>query len=269
MITQYPQKSQFGVEWEARHYGYIDGKSADIISIFGYRTQWSSITVQGDVCPYLAGGQAVMNTPTTGQTLYVVSTSVQDATGGTGCDRLRVVYLDASGVQQVGTYNLNGTGAVSIGTGFSFIQWMECYHSVTSDRAAAGNITISSTNGAALESTTFEMVRANTARSESMRYMVPTGKLGHLIDYHVSAVKLGATQQYETSLRAKMFMDDGPSNTYHFVKTISIVDGSQYSEDLHYKEVPAGVIVKLSVIPSSSVAGNTVRGGFEIIVMDA
>lgn len=268
MITQYPLRPSFGVEWEARHTGYVEGKVADIISVFGYRSQWSSTTTQGDVCPYLVGGQETMNTPTSGQTLYIVSTSAQDATGGTGCDRLRVVYLDASGNQQIGTHNLNGLAAVSIGTGFTFIQWMECYHSVTAERTSAGNITISSTNGAALESTTFEMILAGRARSESMRYKVPTGKHGHLIDYHVSAVKQGSAQQFLCSMRANMFMDDGPSNTYHFIKTISIVDGSQYSEELHYKDVPEGVVVKMSVIPSTTVAGNIVRGGFEILVMD-
>ncbi len=268
MITQYPQMNNHGVEWEARHTGYIEGKAAEIVSIFGYRSQWSSSSVQGDVCPYLVGGQAAMNTPSSGTTLYIVSTSTQDATGGTGCDRLRVVYLDGSGIQQTGIYNLNGTTAVSIGSGFSFIQWMECYHSVTAERTAVGNITISSTNGAALESTTFEMILTNRARSESMRYKIPSNRHGHLIDYHVSGVKQGSTQQYICSLRGTQFADDGLSNTFHFMKTISITDGTAYSEDLHYRELISGCVVKMSVIPSSTAAGNIIRGGFEIIMMD-
>lgn len=268
MINQFPLPRNYGVTWDIWHDGAVNGKAAELISIFGYRSQWASTSVQGDVCPYLVGGQNAMNTPSSATTLYINSTSAQDATGGTGCDRLRVVYLDASGVQQVGTYNLNGTTAVSIGTGFSFIQWMECYHSVTSLRAAAGNITISSTNGVALESTTFEMIRANMSRSESMRYQVPAGRHAHLIDYHTSATKQGAAQQYEVTLRGTQFANDGLSNTFHFLKTISIVDGAQYSEDMHYKSLGPGVVVKMSVIPSSLAAGNVIRGGFELIVMD-
>ena len=254
-------------EWEVAHNGKLYGKAAELVSIFGYRTQWSSTTVQGDICPYLVGGQAAMNTPTTGQTLYIVSTSAQDATGGTGVDRLRIIYLDSAGDQQTLVANLNGTTAVSIGTGFSFIQWMESYHSTTADRVAAGNLTISSTNGAALESTTFEMIRTNANRSESGRYKVPTGKHAHLLDWHASAVKQGATQQYEVNLRGTQFSNNGVSNTYHFIDTAAITDGGNHNETLHYKEFAAGAILKTSCVPSATASGNLIRIGLDMLVV--
>ncbi|HLA08463.1 MAG TPA: hypothetical protein VJ022_13525, partial [Anaerolineales bacterium] len=40
-----------------------NGKAAELVTVHGYRRQWSSATVYGDICPYLAGGQANMNTP--------------------------------------------------------------------------------------------------------------------------------------------------------------------------------------------------------------
>ena len=268
MITQYPSPSYYSLEYEVSHTGYSCGKPAQLVSLFGYRTQWSSTSVQGDICPYLVGGQAAMNTPTSGQTLYIVSTSAQDATGGTGVDRLRVTYLDASGNQQVAIYNLNGLTAVSIGSGFTFIQYMESYHSTTAERIAAGNLTISSTNGVALESTTFEMIRSNTNRSESARYKVPTGKHVHLIDWHVSAVKQGATQQYEVALRSTLLAGNGLANNYHFVDTSAITDGNAHNETLHYKEIPSGGLIKASVVPSAAGAGNIIRAGVDFILMD-
>ena len=258
----------FGVEYTVAHTGYLSGKPAQLVSLFGYRTQWSSTSVQGDVCPYLVGGQAAMNTPTSGQTLYIVSTSVEDVTGGTGVDRLRVTYLNASGNQQVTIYNLNGLTAVSIGSGFTFIQYMESYHSVTAERVAAGNLTISSTNGVALESTTFEMIRSNANRSESARYKVPTGKHIHLIDWHASAIKQGASQTYEVALRSTLLAGDGLANNYHFVDTSAIVDGGDHDETLHYKEIPTGGIIKASVVPSATASGNIVRIGIDFILMD-
>lgn len=255
--------------WEVAHTGTLEGKTSELVSIFGYRSQWASTTVQGDICPYLVGGQTTMNTPSSATTLYIVSTSAQDTTGGTGVDRLRIVYLDASGNEQTVVANLNGTTAVSIGTGFSFIQWMESYHSVTANRLASGNLTISSTNGAATEATTFEMIRENTNRSESFRYKVPRGKHAHCLDWHTGAIKQGASQTYEISLRATQFSNNGISNTYHFVDTSAIVDGQYYTEDLHYKEFGEGVVIKASCIPSSAAAGNTLRGGLDIILMSA
>ena len=269
MITQYPSnKDYYSLEYEVSHTGKTNDKTAELVSIFGYRNQWSSTSVQGDVCPYLVGGQAALNTPSSGTTLYIVSTSAQDAVGGTGVDTLRITYLDASGVQQVTTKTLTGTTAVSIGSGYSFIQWMESYHSVTADRFAAGSLTISSINGVATEATTFEMIRTNTNRSESARYKVPTGKHAHLIDWHASAIKQGASQTYEISLRSSVLTGDGLSNTYHFVDTTAISDGSSHNETLHYKTIPAGGLIKSSVVPSATASGNIVRIGIDFILMD-
>lgn len=265
-MTYVPDKVT-NIEFEVANTGVLNGVAASLISIFGYRSQWASTTAQGDVCAYLVGGQNTMNTPTVGQTLYINSTSAQDATGGTGVDRLRVVYLDASGNEQVGTYNLNGTTAVSIGTGFSFIQWMESYHSTTAERVPAGNLTISSTNGVATEATTFEMIRAGANRSESGRYKVPTGKCAHLVDWHSSAVKQGASQQYEVALRSTQLSNDGPSNTYHLVDSSSLVDGTARDAALHYRKLSEGTVVKVSVVPSSAAAGNVVRCGSDFIIV--
>lgn len=271
MITQYPLHGQPSLEYEIRSTGYLNGKVAEVFTILGYRRQWSSTTLQGDVAAYLVGGQQKINTPSVGTTYYVNSTSAQDATGGTGVDRVRISYLDSTGAQQTVDANLNGTTAVSIGSGFTFFNMMESWHSVTADREAAGAITISSINGVATESTTMEMIRAGGNRSQSFRYKVPTGRVAYLIDYHVSSTKQGAAAQYEVQTRALIFNDaaNGLATSYHFLKGASIVDGAQWGDEYHYEKLPAGAIVKMSVIPSSAADGNVISGSLDLIVMDA
>jgi hypothetical protein len=205
-----------------------------------------------------------MNTPSVGTTYYINSTSAQDATGGTGVDRIRIVYLDASGDQQTTTANLNGTTAVSIGSGFTFIQWMESYHSTTADRIAAGDLTISSINGVATEATTMEMIRAGGNRSQSLRYKIPTGYHGHILDYDVEAS--GTTM--DTKLRATVFSDDDSlSTSYHFLDVASLSSGGTHTADMRYREIPAGAVVKISAIPGAKVAGNRLSGSLHLLVI--
>lgn len=260
------------LEYIIHHTGKLDGKAAEIVTLLGYRRQWSSTSAYGDVCPYLVGGQAKFNTPSTATTYYVNSTSAQDSTAGTGQDRLRITYLDAAGATQTMVASLNGTTAVSIGAGISFVQFMEAYHSVSADRECAGNVTISSINGVATEATTVEMIRAGGNRSQSLRFKVPTGRHAHIIDGHVSTIKLGgasATDHY-FNFRGTVFNDlaDGVSTSYHYLKGGSMRDGGEWNQDFHYKELPAGAIIKLSDIPSAIADGNVMTAGLDFILMD-
>lgn len=105
--------------------GTIENKAAYMYKILGSRDSgWTSTSAFGDTCQYLDTSQALMNTPTTGQTLYLRSSSINDAAAGTGVRTVRIVYLDSSGNQQVRTDTINGTTVVDIGTGYSAIQWM-------------------------------------------------------------------------------------------------------------------------------------------------
>lgn len=257
--------------YNIRHFGELSGKNARIVTILGYRRRFSSTTEQGDLVPYLSNGQASLNIPNSATTYYIVSTSDQDNTAGTGVDMVRLTYLDVNGVEQITTITLNGTAAVSIGTGYNFIQFMESYHSTQENRVAQGNIAISSINGVATEASTVEMITALTNRSKSMRYKIPTNMHAHLIDYHVSAIKQGSAATFDINVRANIFNDfqqNGTSNTYHFIRGVGISDGENFSDDFHYKELPPGTIVKLSLVPSSTSDGLIVSGAMDLILMD-
>lgn len=265
MITSYPIQKNYSPEYEVQHLGILSGKPAKLYHIMGSRTLgWTSTSALGDACEYLDTSQAGMNTPTTGQTLYLVSTSANDTAAGTGARTIRTVYLDANGLQQVRTDTLNGTTPVSIGTGYSFIQWCEVA-SVGSGEVSAGNITISSTNGAATVATTFERVTAGGNRSLSGRHKVPSNCHGHLV--HWDAAAIGNTM--DTRIRATMFMDDGTISTvYHFIDRIFLASGQNSTQSLEYRELPSNSIVKISAIPGSAPAGNKIDCSFSLICME-
>lgn len=265
-LSQYPVNGSYSPEYSVQHYGELNGHQAWLYHIMGSRTLgWTSTSVLGDACEYLDTTQALMNTPTTGQTLYLVSTSASDDgnPAGTGAQTVRTVYLDANGVQQVRTDTLNGTTPVSIGTGYSFIQWMEVA-SVGSNEVSVGNLSISSTNGAATVATTFEYIRAGGNRSLSGRYKVPSDCHGHLV--HWDAAAISATM--DTRIRATAFADDSAISTvYHFIDRAFLASGANISQDLEYREMPANAVIKISAIPGGAPAGNKLDGSFSIIVM--
>ena len=252
------------VEWIVQHTGGIEGVSATIYNIMGSRTQgWSSTSVLGDACEYLDTSQPRMNTPTVGQTLYIVSTSASDTSAGTGARTVRVVYLDSAGLQTFATYTMNGTTPVSMGTGFTFIQWAEVA-TVGTGTTSVGNISISSTNGAATVATTFEFIAAGGNRSLSGRYKVPSNSHAHMLDW--SAAAISATM--DVRLRVDTFADNGLSaDVFHFKDRIFLASGANFASFLHYEEYPANAVIKVSAYPGGAAAGNKLDCHFTLIVM--
>lgn len=243
--------------------GELNGKEAHLYHIMGSRTLgWSSTSVLGDACEYLDTSQALMNTPSS-QQLYIVSTSANDTAAGTGARTVRVIYLNDAGLETVATYTMNGTTAVAIMDDATFIQWMEVASTGTSE-VSAGNIAITSTNGAATVATTFESIRAGGNRSLSGRYKVPADCHAHLVHWDVAAI--GNTM--DTRIRATVFSDDGALSTvYHFIDRVFLAAGQNWDGNLEYREVPAGGVIKISAIPGGAPAGNKIDCSFSVICM--
>lgn len=246
--------------------GLFNGLPAKSVIVLGRRSQgWVNTSSYGDICDYLDTSQSLMNTPTSGQTLYLVSTSVNDTAAGTGIRTVRVVYLDAAGNQQVTTATLNGTTPVSLGSGFSFIQWMEAA-TVGSTAGAIGNISISSTNGAATVSTTFEYIPIGHCHSKSGRYKIPTGKTGYLHTWSGGAV----STTMDMSLRADIFTDDKTASpgVFHSLDAAYVAASARVvNEYLHWVSVPAGTVVKGAAIPGAANAGNRADVSFHLLVV--
>lgn len=275
MITQYPplgasytdpvytSEVTYSPEYSVQYLGTLNGKSAKLYHIMGSRSLgWSSTTVLGDVCEYLDTSQALMNTPTS-QQLYMVSTSASDTAAGTGAQTVRVVYLNDAGMETVATYTLNGTTPVAVMSDATFIQWMEVA-SVGSGEVSAGNITISSTNGAATVATTFEYIKAGGNRSLSGRYKIPSDCIGHLVHWDSAAI----STSMDTRIRATVFADDNSlSSVYHFIDRVFLASGQNSAQQLEYRTVPAGSVIKVSAVPGNAPAANKSDVSFSLICM--
>jgi hypothetical protein len=205
-----------------------------------------------------------MNTPTSGQTLYIVSTSANDTSDGTGARTVRIIYLDANGAEQRTTATMNGTSPVSLGTGFTAIQWMEVA-TVGSNEVSVGSLAITSTNGAATVATTFEIIRAGGNRSLSGRYKIPAGYSGYLVHWGYAAIN--ATM--DVRIRADVFADDRTlcEGAYHFQDRAFLAADSSNSNDLSYLKCPAGCTIKISAIPGLTPAGNKLDCDFQLLLI--
>lgn len=242
------------VEFRASFAGLIEGKTARTVTVLGARDAgWVNTTALGDLCQYLDTSQNSMNTPAVGDTLYLYSSSASDASAGTGIRAVRTVYLDASGNEQVRTDTLTGTTPVNIGTGYTAIQWMESA-SAGSGGIAAGNISISSTNGVPLVSTTFERIASGSGKSLSGRYVIPTGYDGYAVRWSAAAI----SNTMDTRLRSDVFSDTRAlsQGAYHFVDRIFLSSGQLGSWYLDYDKFPAGATLKVSAIPGAAAAAN-------------
>lgn len=244
--------------------GYYRTQQAKNVFVLGRRDLgWLNVTDLGDCAQYLDTSQSLINTPTTGQTLYLVSTSVNDTEAGTGARTVRTVYLDANGDQQVRTDTLNGTTPVSIGSGYSYIQWCEVA-SVGSGTVSAGNVSISSTNGAATVATTFEFIKAGSNRSQSGRYKVPTGWTAYLTGWDAHAI----SANMDARLRATVFADDRALSTvHHFQDTMYIPSSTSDDEAIDFLSCPEGAEIKVSAIPASAPAGNRLDASFKLVLI--
>jgi hypothetical protein len=101
----------------------------------------------------------------------VVSTSAQDASGGSGAKKVLITYLNSSYEQKTEEVNLNGTNAVNtVATDIRFIEKFE----VSQGAAAAGSIKImTTTNGGGSE---FCGIGTSTYNAFLCHHYVPTGK---------------------------------------------------------------------------------------------
>jgi hypothetical protein len=141
--------------------------------------------------------------------------------------------------------------------------------SVGSGGIAAGNITISSTNGAATVATTFEYVKAQANRSLSGRYKVPTGWSGYLHSWSGGAI---GTADQDVRLRADVFADDCAlsAGVFHFKATRYIKGDNAFPDAaLDYVCVPAGTVVKASSFPGATAAANRCDVNFDLLLVQA
>lgn len=142
--------------------GNVEG--ASVISSYGKRT------TAGAESNILWPNGTYTLPPAVGTTVSLISTSAQDAAGGTGIESVEVHYLDANLEPQTATVTL--TGLTEVTNAISGVRFIECMHMVTygSGKAAAGNISAYDGSG------TYSYISVGARRCSSSVRMVPKGK---------------------------------------------------------------------------------------------
>lgn len=245
--------------------GFFNGRAAYPVHVLGGRSRgWTSTAVMGDAADYLDTTQALINVPNPAQTLYIVSTSANDTAGGSGVRSVRTTYLDANGDEFSRIDATNGLTPVNIGSGYSAIQRCESV-SVGAGGLAAGNITISSTNGAATVATTFEQITAQGNASLSCRYVVPRGFNAFCFDWSVGAIG----QSMDCRLRADCFYNSRilSPGVFHFQDRLFLPNGSIGGDNIPYLMMPAGCTIKVSAFPGGAPAGNRLDADFSLLLI--
>lgn len=252
------------IEMTASSLGLLGGKAAQNILIMGRRERgFKSTTVFQDVARYLDTTQNQLNAVSTGTTYYIVSTNAADTSNGTGVRTVRVVSLNASGVQVVSTVTLNGLTAVSLGAGISAVQWIEAA-TVGSGGVAAGDISIGSINGAQTVASTIEMIAAGGNKSMSGRYVVPAGHIAYVYQWDINAI--GNDQ--DARLRAQVFSDDHTfSEPFHFLDSMYMKGDQRGVQFCNYIKVPALSMIKFSTKPAATAAGNRIDVSMQLLVI--
>ncbi|MDX1352826.1 MAG: hypothetical protein R3254_07430 [Thiomicrorhabdus sp.] len=113
----------------------------------------------------------------TGEDVSFVSTSAQDAVGGTGASEIEVHYLDANLLDQSVTITL--TGQTPVTGQLSGCRFIQCMHitEVGTDVAANGTISAYRATDNTVE---FSLISAGDERCTSSMRMVPASKLAYV-----------------------------------------------------------------------------------------
>lgn len=246
--------------------GLWQGKTAKTFNVIGARNDgYTSTSVLQDMAEYLDNSQAGVNTPSSGTTLYVVSTSELDTSAGVGARTVKIWYLDASYDLQSKSATLNGTTAVSISTGHSYILYMETT-TAGSNNVAVGNISVTSTNGAATVATTFEQIKSGGNRSMSARFMIPNGYTGYVAGWQFSSIG-GATQ--DARLRSTCSQIDRAVTTgiFHFEDRIQYDTTTSIYAKTYCCKLPELTEIKVSTLTGSVASTNDTQCSFYLVLL--
>lgn len=195
--------------------------------------------------------------------MEVVSSSPNDANGGTGINSVVVHYLDSAGDEQEETILMNGVTPVNtVSIDFNKIQWM---HAKTvggiTGKIAAGNISLRDTAGV----TTYEYIAAGGNQSLSCRYHIPTGKTGFIQGWIATAIE----KQVDFRLRATVDKSDMSllADVFLFQDAAVLQNTSSSWRPFPVpKEIPAGATIKVSGL--SSAAGGNAGVSFDVLLID-
>ena len=174
-INHYEQRSDGATLLLTRQYGDLNDVARGLVVGAEPFSAFGKISTGGAVSKNIVwpNGDFTIPDQTTGETISFVSTSAEDAVGGTGVSSIYVHYIDANLQEQSTEITLTGlTPVTGLLSGVRFIQ---CMHlgEVGSLKEAAGKISAYRATDSAVE---FSIIEQGDERCTSSLRMVPGGK---------------------------------------------------------------------------------------------
>lgn len=230
----------------------------EIVNKFGRNADVDTASVPEDV--WESGG-AYTGFPTgSAETVSVVSTSVNDASAGSGARTIRIIGLDANYAVQSETITLNGTTPVTSVNTYIRVHTASIQSSGSSNQAFnAGIISVYHTTTTA---NIFLAMAVGTNQTNSSGYTVPAGKTAYMRRLHVSAAD-GAATTIQGAIWARLFGVPPRLRRPFSVQTGNRLDDIIYG-GLSFPE-KTDLILRITVSSANNVV---VAAGYDLILVD-
>ena len=199
------------------------------------------IITQGGVYPWIAAG---------GTALDIVSASDDDALAGTGVQKVKVTYLDATYAQQTQTFNMTGTTPIAFtDTKILRVNSIRAVQ-VGGGGVAAGNITVEGVGGAVV----YRQITQGYTRGRGLTYTVPLGKTLYITSIAVSSGYTTAGKVVRWTGRATVDDTDPSTKINLFQPFFEIItEDSSFTRQFEIPiKIPATADLKVSAVSNGA-----------------
>jgi len=229
--------------------GNVPGHS--ISNAFGSRDDVQDVTAGSDI--WQGAATTIPIPPEAGVQMSVVSTSAQDASGGTGIKTLKVNYIKADGTSGDETITLAGLTPVALtDPNIRFIQGIHAA-TVGTGGSAGGLITCYSS------AIVYSQIRAGYTMSLSTQRMVPLGKTLYITSVYATAAVAGKSIEIRirtTSMKGVLYPGVFLNQQIFFLENNSV------SMDIPPIKLPALTVIKFTCHVPTGKDGAYVSAGF-------
>ena len=154
------------------------------------------------------GGGAYTGWATAGEPLRAVSTSTNDANGGSGAEKVRVQAMTTDYEWVSVTFTLNGTTPVAPDAPYASTSFIRCHTGTVTQSASGANTAQNAGDITIYQATTtaniFLKMLAGRNQSNAAVYTIPAGYTAYMRSLH-SAIRGGATASVDGAIWTRVF----------------------------------------------------------------
>lgn len=250
-------------KWSKDEYSRANGILPDVSYklVFGDTAPLAADT-PSHIWPNTAGD---MEFPTAAETLAVVSSSIQDDSGGTGVDAVFIEGLDGDYLPQSELVLLDGTTPATSTNTFLHVSEINCLNITTSGTTNAGAISI--TNSSSGDRLGY--IEAGESISEHGQFIVPAGYNALILDFYVSAFKDGGSNASRKAEMDLVFLplDGGAGDRIEYKTLKTAVSDSGISGESFKVPLITGDKVCILPIGTADTANTRIALQYDLILI--